>query len=137
MATTKPRVRKVGLAPLRLVGTWVEVLSLTSAEGDATSGIETRVSSPDVLRNPGEPQDYFVRLRVWASDPETCVDLTIAGRFELASGEDDPEAQRMVEYNAPAILYGVARGIVAAVSAIAGRERLELPSIDLARLIDG
>ncbi|MCO5202215.1 MAG: hypothetical protein M9925_10995 [Chloroflexi bacterium] len=79
----------------------------------------------------------MVRMRVHASDRDTAVDLTITGRFELTADADELATHRLVEYNAPAILYGLVRGIVGAVSSLSGRERIDLPSVNLARLIDG
>ena len=56
------------------------------------------------------------------------LDLTIVGRFSIKGGKVDADAVQLLKFNGPAILYGVARGIISSLTAISGSGRTDLPS---------
>ena len=96
-----------------------------------------KVSKPQVLQNPEDRADFFVRLRVRATQENCQVDVTVAGRFRLQGEEPSAAVLRMVEYNAPSILFGIVRGFVASVTALTEHGKIELPSVNLAELVEG
>ena len=134
----KPRLRKVELAPLRLVQSWVEELHIGPPRNPALDeGLEVKLSRPQILQNPEDIAEYLVRLRIRVQEPDRVTEMVVAGRFRLEGDESASASKRMVDYNAPAILFGIARGMVGTVTALTSLGRLELPSVNIAQLVDG
>ena len=141
-AMERLRLRNAHPAPLALHGFWVDEVHLlrtplerASDEEDAEVGV--RASKPKVLVNPEDPSQYFVRLRVKATGAGQSVDVTASGLFRVAEGGQGPEeSNRLVQYNAPAILYGMVRGIVASLTGSSDSGRLDLPAINILQLAD-
>lgn len=126
----------MALAPLVLQRSWIEDLHVTSRDFDDDADEPVlRLSKPVVLQNPEDPSKYHVRLRIKSTEPGRDVDVVVVGHFALLVGQDAAN-ERMIEYNAPAILYGVARGIVGGITAFTELGRLDLPSVNLVKLID-
>jgi preprotein translocase subunit SecB len=62
------------------------------------------------------------------------VELRISGYFSVHGEERDDLVYGMVNLNAPAILYGIARGIVAQFTAFAPAGPVMLPSVNFAQI---
>lgn len=133
----RQRVRDVDLAALHLEGSWIDELHVYPTPEGSESPQGVKVSKPQVLQNPDDEADYVVRLRVKITTEASTVDVTASGRFRLVASEPSPADLRMIEYNGPSILYGVIRGVVSTVTALSLHGRIDLPSVNLASLIEG
>lgn len=143
----KPRLRGVILAPLTLRSYWLEELHVLGGapgpsseleESAESPTLEVKASRPSILKNPDNPRQHFVRLRVRATRGQQTLDVTISGLFEIEGDALNSESQTTwVQFNAPSILYGLVRGIAATVSGASDSGRFDLPSINVVKLVEG
>jgi len=84
-------------------------------------------------RHPEEPSHWFFKLRVWLDDKEGKFpyrfSVQLTGFFDIREGCPPDLIERLALVNAPSILYGSARELLATVS---GRSRylsVVLPSV--------
>jgi preprotein translocase subunit SecB len=63
------------------------------------------------------------------------VDVSIFGYFSIEGDIDDDTAHQMINLNAPSILYGIARGIVAQGLSLTRAGKIILPSINFVELL--
>lgn len=142
MAAPRRRLKNLELSHLLLEGFWLESISLTEKTSTRSKPGHQPTVSHDVLfynadDDPGPGTEHLVRLRIKATQPAedgsyTEIDATLLGRFSISEEvEDSDTAQWLIQFNAPAILYGVLRGIVAPITAIGMRGRIDLPSVNL------
>ncbi len=61
--------------------------------------------------------------------------LDVGAVFKIANDDDPVSRRRLIRYNAPAVLYGLARGYVASATAMGLTLPLMLPSVDLVEFL--
>ena len=66
---------------------------------------------------------------------EYYVFLKISGFFGFAKGTDEETMQKMISLNAPVMLYGVARGVVAQATANGPYGKFVLPAVNFVELV--
>jgi preprotein translocase subunit SecB len=129
--------KKLKPSLLQLDGFWIEALSLKAnpqASSERTKGLLPLVYEVAyAFPSQGTGAERMVRLRVRTrrTPPERPydIDMSIVGRFSLSKPiKDDALVDRLFQSNAPGILYGIMRGIIAALTALGRSGRLELPS---------
>lgn len=69
-----------------------------------------------------------------ACGSERTVDVTAVGMFRIEAGAGDVEALRHL--NAPVMLLGSMRGMLAALTGLTGFGRMDIPSLDVSNLLD-
>jgi preprotein translocase subunit SecB len=57
--------------------------------------------------------------------------LALVGSFEMSDVPDVDQGRRLISINAPAMLYGVARGVLVSATALSPSGVLLLPSVNL------
>lgn len=132
-------------APLRLDEFVVESLNVRirpeGPEGDADAEVPTPDVEVDILRAGDELQFMVpieIRLNRHAAEFLRYgygLDLRLLGFFSFEAELDAQQANRLITLNAPSILYGVARGIVAQVLALTSAGRVVLPSINFVQIM--
>lgn len=128
-------------APLRLDGFWLEKLQVSFADG-AIGELRPDVAlsgSTEVLATPAD--DFLVRLTISSDTSEASIavynfSLTLAGNFAVAEGTPDEAKKRLIHLNGPAILYGVARGVLASITGISAHGPIHLPSVNFIDLLE-
>ena len=137
MALQGQRLRRLQNSHLRLNHYWIESISLRSISNRREpNGNPSELSYSVAYSDPpeGVNGEHLVRLRLKTrrsarSTARYAVDMTLVGVFSF--GEDKPDeevAGRLLRYNGPAMLYGVARGIVSSLTALGSFGREDLPS---------
>lgn len=134
-------------APLRLDDIVVESLHVraalhppTAIEADATLP-EPRVEV-DILRAEDEARfmvPFSVRINQKSAEFSRrgyALDIKLVGYFSFDPGTDEEAMGRLITINAPAILYGVARGIAAQAFALTNAGRMLLPSVNFVEIMD-
>lgn len=133
----KLRVVPVQESSLRLLRYWIEEIHATGPAPDMapetllTSDVTVRASKPELSRI---AEGFLVRMRVRATAPNIDIDVTISGAFTIA---DEPNAEGfpdLIKYNAPAVLYGLLRGVVGVVTENWGTGSVAIPSINILAL---
>ena len=128
-----PRLRDASPSMLVLEGFWVESLSYAESE-DPDEEIEPslKISRPELMQRVDDPAVYRARIRcVISHGQERKLDLVMSSEFRLSGDALDSPAA-FLEINAPSMLLGAMRGIVAAVTSLTRGGRLDLPSVNLA-----
>jgi preprotein translocase subunit SecB len=96
----------------------------------AECGLESAVEYGPAPHN---PRLYFVKLEIKLPGTETCqppyfIDLEVVGTF-LLSNQELPVNEKLVEFNAPAVLYGSIRELVMQVTSRGPFPPLVLPTV--------
>lgn len=91
------------------------------------AGEELRFLIPLTVRVNHKPADY--RLHGFA------LDLKLLGFFSFDQELDEDQVNHLITLNAPSILYGIARGIVAQVMALTNTGKHILPSVNFVELM--
>ena len=128
-----PRLRDASPSMLVLEGFWVESLSYAESE-DPDEEIEPslKISRPELMQRVDDPAVYRARIRcVISHGQERKLDLVMSSEFRLSGDALDSPAA-FLEVNAPSILLGVMRGVVATVTSLTRGGRMDLPSVNLA-----
>ena len=92
--------------------------------------------SVNIFDNEQDPNLYRVQLRLRserssANPADKHFDVLLSGAFSFPPNEITiEERQPFLHFNAPAILYGVARGLIASISGAGGVDALQRPSAD-------
>jgi len=131
-------------ALLQLDGYWVEDLRVKAAPGiverHAWPVILPRIQC-EVFRAP-EDAVYRVDLRLVAGPSAVArglpyeYRLQMYGIFSFESGTADDTQERLVHVSGPAMLYGIARGVLAQSTALGPHGRYLLPSINFVNLLE-
>ena len=146
---TMPRklpLHDVPESDLRLNKFWIERLEYAEIpdRDDHRWRPKVRISRPRIQKAESS-DDYFVTLRIHASEYTDIVvrsiDLTIVGDFwydhvDEDGTEDSEMPLRLLTYNGTAILFSAARGVIESVTGISGYGRLDVPSVNIAELLD-
>ena len=131
-------LRRLPNSPVRLEHFWIERFNIDL--GDAPPNLNGDTSEPttrysvNVFDNEEDPNLYRVQLRLRSerssANPDyRHFDVLLSGVFSFPDGEFTmEERQPFLHLNAPAILYGVARGLIASVSGVGSLDSLQLPS---------
>lgn len=96
----------------------------------------------DISRNPGNPLDFMISMRVDINpreeDFQKCdyrINLKLSGFFSFTEGTEDDTIRNMIAPNGLSMLYGVARGVVASATALSWHGKFVLPSMNLIEII--
>jgi preprotein translocase subunit SecB len=110
--------------PLLLSNYFVEKLNYEALPGfdPAAPGAEEMVVDPDVYPVPDKPGMFMVRLHVALAGPpksnSRCrLDFSLVGFFQVDDKTPEKLRNEMVFGNAPLILFGIARQVVAETTA--------------------
>lgn len=105
----------------------------TSAEEDA---LETSVG----IKRKGKEPHFMIQMKVKLNNKKVDFDnaryyvyLEISGFFSFAEGTDEEAIRKMIGLNGPAILYGVARGVVAQATANCRYGKFVLPAMNFVK----
>ena len=131
------------LAPMQLDNYFVEELSFTSspelskAKRKPTEGMSIAF---DIRRKGKEPiflLSMFIKLPDVGLPKKNMYNilLKIHGFFSFKPDIDEKTIERMISFNGLAILYGVARGVVAQVTANGPHGKYILPAVDFVAVI--
>lgn len=131
------------LALLQLDNYFVEELSfilspkLGKVKGKPPKGTSVEF---EIRRKDKEPRflvSMFIKLSNVGSSGKNAYDITlkIHGFFSFKPGVDKETMGRMITFNGLAILYGVARGVVAQMTANGPQGKYILPAVDFVSLI--
>ena len=132
------RLRRLPNSPVRLEHFWIERFSLdlgdTPPLDDDLSEPSTRYSV-SLFEFDDDPDLYRVQLRLRSerrgrSPEDRQFDVQLSGVFEFPPEFSPIDRQPFLEFNAPAILYGVARGLIASISGVGSLDALQIPSAD-------
>jgi len=88
------------------------------------------------IRKSSEDSSYLVTLRVSDNSPHLKLAFDMQGTFTFQGEAPDRIQARMIQVNAPSILYGVARGVVAGMSGFTPHRRYLLPSVNMVELAE-
>jgi len=131
------RLKALPLAPLRLDRFWLEEFELGTAEdlGANPDQIEYQLVGGSEFLGTPDGDDFLVRLNVGtgrgqAAQPPYHFQVTLAGEFSVATGVPEDERTRLIYVNGTAILYGIARGLLASLTGIGRHGPLHLPSVN-------
>lgn len=85
-----------------------------------------------------ENDAYLVEMKVRFGNPRvgTSGSIELAGVFSSAVSREDHELHVLLEYNAPAMLFGVARGLIGATSATLLTGKYVLPTANFIDLVE-
>ena len=124
------------VAQLHLERFWVDSIRMqanTSDQVEPNSDIGSLEGVKNVLVNE-DGNSYLVTLIVESlplRDPRPySFAISLAGTFSFAPGTDEHMRSILIEGNAPAILYGVARGAIASITGLGPHGPLFLPSVN-------
>lgn len=133
-------------ADLRLDDLIVEALSVrtnltppsASLHGDQPLQIDVSV---DILRSGDQPR-FMVPLKVRMNHGKEAfknsgysLDISVVGFFSFDDGLSEDHISHLIQLNAPAILYGVVRGLVAQALAMTNVGKVILPSINFVEVM--
>lgn len=139
----KKKVKPLPPALLRLEAFWIESLEV-KAERDwqAPEGsVEMALVGDTEYALAAEGGKVLIRLSFQSERQDANLlpyrfQATVAGRFSLAEDVPEDQRERMVYINGPAILYGVARGAVATVTALGRYGPVHLPTVNFLHLLE-
>lgn len=107
----------------------------TSAEEGA---LETSVG----IKRKGKEPHFMIQMKVELNKEKADFDksryyvyLDISGFVNFAEGTDEETIKKMIGLNGPAILYGVARGVVAQATANCRHGKFVLPAMNFVKAI--
>lgn len=135
------------VAPLRLDEFFVETLNINVPFQPIQKVGERRGPIPEVeissIRRVPNQLRFLVSLDIrliWnqeadASAAHASVHLRVVGFFSFEPETDEHQAHHMISLNAPAILYGIARGIVAQTLALTTLQKVILPSVNFVEVM--
>lgn len=96
----------------------------------------------DINRNADNPLDFMISMTVDINSLKEdfekcdyCIHLKLTGFFSFADGTSEDTISRMIAPSGLAMLYGVARGVVADATAISWHGKFVLPSMNLIEVI--
>lgn len=135
-------------ADLQLDDYWIDELTVKSMSAEAIDAdvlprIDYEVFEAESEEDGEEVLDkHLVRLVVSATPGRAkrgipCeFRIQLNGAFSSAPGIEEDERLNMLYYNAPAMLYGIARGLIGELSALGpGRTRYILPSVNFVDIL--
>lgn len=140
---TNPLQRLPNSSVVQLEHFWIERFHIDL--GDTPPAFDEKLWEPatrysvNIFDNEQDPNLYRVQLRLRSerssANPDgKHFDVLLSGVFSFPSNEVTIEdRQPFLQFNAPSILYGVARGLIASISGAGGVDALQLPSADFVR----
>jgi preprotein translocase subunit SecB len=132
-------------ALLQLDDYWVDDISIQDGIS-APSGPPGSAPLPDIdfdvfkAPEPNPQGSYLIKLRVTAGKGKVKQGLPyqfrvgLSGIFSFLPEATDDEKSQFLYYNAPAMLYGIARGMVGEVTATGRQKRYILPSVNFQKV---
>jgi hypothetical protein len=124
---------------LQLEDCWITRLDFRTEEGGEHASDDGNEALPRVtwdVKRSSEDDSYLVSLRVSNSTPTFHVLLDMQGTFSFPEAVNPPVQARMIEVNAPSILYGVARGVLGSVTGFSRVRRQLMPSLNLIKIAE-
>ena len=122
---------------LRFEHSWVESLSFSIRPDWESRTGAIGVGAVLEIREAAEPDlHHYVDLRISSEDGDADGSqydfaLAIVGRFSVDPDATAEESDRLIALNAPAALYGIARGVLATMTGVGPLGPLLLPSVNL------
>ncbi|HMS58898.1 MAG TPA: hypothetical protein PKA49_08590 [Tepidiformaceae bacterium] len=126
----RPRLSAAHPATFQMRSFWLERLSYDEYAGIEPTEPAVRISRPELLQSDLSAQEVVVRIRIELGVGDRMLDATCCGRFD-SGGLTEEEAAPFVTVNAPVMLLGAFRGVVAVISSLGSAGRLDLPALDL------
>lgn len=128
------------IAPLQLDDYWIDTLEVNAVQDVterpvAQSGVVPRLRF-EIFRSP-ESASYLIEMSIVSAKAHVArgvpyrLRLKLSGVFSFQPDTPEPTQTRMIYVNGPAILYGVARGIIAQATGAARHGKYVLPSVNL------
>jgi hypothetical protein len=116
---------------LQLEDSWVTRFEFRTngSELENDSEVNPRVSWE--IRKSSDDGAYLIDMRISCSHSAFRLLLDVSATLSFPDHMDVDAKNRMVNLNGPAILYGVARGIVGSVTGLAPTRRIILPSVNI------
>lgn len=130
-------------ALLRLERFWLESLRVQAdLDWDPQTGpVEVVLVGGSEYRFSEDSRHFLIRLNVKSQGESGQrapygFEAAVAGEFSLAEDIPDDQRDRMVRINGTAILYGIARGVLATVTGMGLHGPVHLPSINFVGLLE-
>lgn len=128
------------IAPLQLDDYWIDTLEIRAVQdiggrAPAQNGVVPRLQF-EIFRSP-EGASYLIEMSIVLGKARVArglpyhLRLKLSGVFSFTPDTPEPTQTRMIHINGPAILYGVARGIVAEATGAGRHGKYVLPSVNL------
>lgn len=138
MPLPNPRLQKVPPSQLTLDSFWLERIRYDeSDEREEEPCLPTaRASRPQILVDPDNDSNFIVRMRVEvACGAQRTVDVTAVGLFQIES-TDGGDVEALRRLNAPVMLLGSIRGMLASITGLTRSGRLDIPSLNVSNLLE-
>lgn len=122
---------------LQLEDCWITRFEFQSL--GAASNIEIAEAAPKLsweTKQSAEDASYLIQMRILGGDASYRMLLNLSATFSFDESIDEEMRGRMVNLNGPAIIYGVARGIVASISGLSPTRRVILPSVNIVNIAE-
>lgn len=131
-------LKRLPRSHLQLEHFWVERFSF---EIDQLFNGETELAelpvrySTELLDSEEDPNLHIVRLRIRSARKKDSIepykfDVQIAGAFSFSRELPAEGQNQFLRLNAPSILYGICRGLVAATSGMGSLGAIQIPSVN-------
>jgi preprotein translocase subunit SecB len=88
------------------------------------------------IRKSEDEDSYLVSLRVSDNSHGSHLLMDLQGTFTFLHDTPSETQAKMIGLNGPAILYGIARGIVGALTGFSSGRRRMLPSVNVVDLVE-
>ena len=134
----KRRMRSLKRSLLQLDNYWLESISLRiNQRGESASATNGEIPLRYYAeQSTSESTQHLVRITVRTPrstryEQPFDVELTLLGQFSFSEPPDQDSADMLLRFNAPAMLFGVARGIVSLLTSLTEAGRWNLPTVNL------
>ena len=129
------------LADIQLLSYWIDGLAIRDIQrvdddNQPDAAVAPRVDW-EMLRRKDNEMEHLLRMRIRFGSPKAA---GVSGSLELsgvfaATGERPPDNWHvLMAYNAPAILYGIARGVLASLTSQTQEGLYLLPAVNLVEI---
>ncbi|MBI2767623.1 MAG: hypothetical protein HYX53_17130 [Chloroflexi bacterium] len=134
---SRPRLVAAVEGALEVERFWIEQIQYEEPEAgpDPAGDLTWKVSRPQLLHDPEEPGRAQVRIRVQASGAGRVLDMVGVATVSAAAAPDEEQAA-FIHINAPLVVLGSMRGVIAALTGATGLGRIDMPTLNLTALLD-
>jgi preprotein translocase subunit SecB len=112
------------------------------AHKEGTSAEEGALETSVGIKRKGKEPHFMIQMKIELNRDKADFDkaryyvyLDISGFFNFAEGTDEETIRKMIGLNGPAILYGVARGVVAQATANCQHGKFVLPAMNFVKAL--
>jgi preprotein translocase subunit SecB len=124
---------------------FVEEVRVRTNPDYVESGREQRAGQIKValsIKKKGAEPEFMISMKLEVNKAKRAFEvspyhvfLDIAGYFSFQEGTDQDTMDKMIGFNGPAVLYGVARGIVSQMTANCRHGKFVLPTVNFVELL--